>query len=194
MIDRHTRGFVLTLPSASQRLIAFRKLKLPNRYLTEDVNLRSSLVSSFVFVLYLHLSVKQKFRYWLELLGGIEVFHQIDSLLYYFSSLQWSESLYSWLKHHSGSLCMWSYYIILVLHWSVLYLFVQLIIHFKFLCFSVYLVSSQSYRQPAAFIVTQYPLPNTVKDFWRLVYDYGCTSIVMLNEVDLSQVNYNLIA
>uniref|UniRef100_A0A8C6ZUV3 protein-tyrosine-phosphatase n=1 Tax=Nothoprocta perdicaria TaxID=30464 RepID=A0A8C6ZUV3_NOTPE len=39
-----------------------------------------------------------------------------------------------------------------------------------------------SYRQPAAFIVTQHPLPNTVKDFWRLVYDYGCTSLVMLNE------------
>ncbi len=46
----------------------------------------------------------------------------------------------------------------------------------------------QSYRQPAAFIVTQHPLPNTVKDFWRLVYDYGCTSIVMLNEIDLAQV------
>ncbi|XP_028970297.1 receptor-type tyrosine-protein phosphatase kappa isoform X5 [Esox lucius] len=46
----------------------------------------------------------------------------------------------------------------------------------------------QSYRQPAAFIVTQHPLPNTVKDFWRLVYDYGCTSLVMLNEVDLAQV------
>ncbi|XP_046729559.1 receptor-type tyrosine-protein phosphatase kappa isoform X11 [Silurus meridionalis] len=45
----------------------------------------------------------------------------------------------------------------------------------------------QSYRQPAAFIVTQHPLPNTVKDFWRLVYDYGCTSIVMLNEIDLAQ-------
>ncbi|XP_028970308.1 receptor-type tyrosine-protein phosphatase kappa isoform X17 [Esox lucius] len=45
-----------------------------------------------------------------------------------------------------------------------------------------------SYRQPAAFIVTQHPLPNTVKDFWRLVYDYGCTSLVMLNEVDLAQV------
>lgn len=47
----------------------------------------------------------------------------------------------------------------------------------------------QSYRQPAAFIVTQHPLPNTVKDFWRLVYDYGCTSLVMLNEIDLAQVN-----
>ncbi|XP_057208075.1 receptor-type tyrosine-protein phosphatase kappa isoform X6 [Triplophysa rosa] len=45
----------------------------------------------------------------------------------------------------------------------------------------------QSYRQPAAFIVTQHPLPNTVKDFWRLVYDYGCTSLVMLNEIDLTQ-------
>ncbi|XP_006006852.2 receptor-type tyrosine-protein phosphatase kappa isoform X1 [Latimeria chalumnae] len=44
-----------------------------------------------------------------------------------------------------------------------------------------------SYRQPAAFIITQHPLPNTVKDFWRLVYDYGCTSILMLNEVDLAQ-------
>lgn len=53
-------------------------------------------------------------------------------------------------------------------------------------CWSLFL---QSYRQPAAFIVTQHPLPNTVKDFWRLVYDYGCTSLVMLNEIDLAQVN-----
>uniref|UniRef100_A0A8C5NG05 protein-tyrosine-phosphatase n=1 Tax=Gouania willdenowi TaxID=441366 RepID=A0A8C5NG05_GOUWI len=49
-----------------------------------------------------------------------------------------------------------------------------------------------SYRQPAAFIVTQHPLPNTVKDFWRLVYDYGCTSLVMLNEIDLAQVSHRL--
>lgn len=48
----------------------------------------------------------------------------------------------------------------------------------------------QSYRQPAAFIVTQHPLPSTVKDFWRLVYDYGCTSLVMLNEIDLAQVKH----
>lgn len=52
----------------------------------------------------------------------------------------------------------------------------------------------QSYRQPAAFIVTQHPLPNTVKDFWRLVYDYGCTSLVMLNEIDLAQVNHSSVS
>ncbi|KAG8571208.1 hypothetical protein GDO81_011557 [Engystomops pustulosus] len=45
-----------------------------------------------------------------------------------------------------------------------------------------------SYVQPSAFIVTQHPLPNTVKDFWRLVLDYHCTSIVMLNDVDPAQV------
>ncbi|XP_037537304.1 receptor-type tyrosine-protein phosphatase mu [Nematolebias whitei] len=46
----------------------------------------------------------------------------------------------------------------------------------------------QSYKQPSAFIVTQHPLPNTVKDFWRLVLDYHCTSIVMLNDVDPAQL------
>nr|XP_021322118.1 receptor-type tyrosine-protein phosphatase mu-like [Danio rerio] len=45
-----------------------------------------------------------------------------------------------------------------------------------------------SYKQPSAFIVTQHPLPNTVKDFWRLVLDYHCTSIVMLNDVDPAQM------
>uniref|UniRef100_A0AAQ5XTX9 protein-tyrosine-phosphatase n=1 Tax=Amphiprion ocellaris TaxID=80972 RepID=A0AAQ5XTX9_AMPOC len=45
-----------------------------------------------------------------------------------------------------------------------------------------------SYKQPSAFIVTQHPLPNTVKDFWRLVLDYHCTSIIMLNDVDPAQL------
>lgn len=54
---------------------------------------------------------------------------------------------------------------------------------------SIYLPLLQSYKQPSAFIVTQHPLPNTVKDFWRLVLDYHCTSIVMLNDVDPAQVN-----
>lgn len=51
-----------------------------------------------------------------------------------------------------------------------------------------HLLLFQSYKQPSAFIVTQHPLPNTVKDFWRLVLDYHCTSIVMLNDVDPAQV------
>ncbi|KAG8014320.1 Receptor-type tyrosine-protein phosphatase mu [Nibea albiflora] len=51
-------------------------------------------------------------------------------------------------------------------------------------------VTFQSYKQPSAFIVTQHPLPNTVKDFWRLVLDYHCTSIVMLNDVDPAQVEF----
>ncbi|XP_028853407.1 receptor-type tyrosine-protein phosphatase T isoform X12 [Denticeps clupeoides] len=45
-----------------------------------------------------------------------------------------------------------------------------------------------SHKQPAAFIVTQHPLPNTVADFWRLVFDYNCSSIVMLNEMDAAQL------
>ncbi|XP_026121733.1 receptor-type tyrosine-protein phosphatase T isoform X6 [Carassius auratus] len=45
-----------------------------------------------------------------------------------------------------------------------------------------------SHKQPAAFIVTQHPLPNTVADFWRLVFDYNCSTIVMLNEMDAAQL------
>uniref|UniRef100_A0A8D0F282 protein-tyrosine-phosphatase n=1 Tax=Strix occidentalis caurina TaxID=311401 RepID=A0A8D0F282_STROC len=47
-----------------------------------------------------------------------------------------------------------------------------------------------SSTQPAAFIVTQHPLPNTIADFWRLVFDYNCSSVVMLNEMDALCMQY----
>ncbi|KAI4889514.1 hypothetical protein NFI96_029719, partial [Prochilodus magdalenae] len=45
---------------------------------------------------------------------------------------------------------------------------------------------TDSFHRPAAFIVTPHPLPGTTADFWRLVFDYGCTSIVMLNQLNQS--------
>ncbi|PIK56445.1 putative receptor-type tyrosine-protein phosphatase alpha [Apostichopus japonicus] len=36
------------------------------------------------------------------------------------------------------------------------------------------------------FIMTQSPLASTIEDIWRLVFDFDCTSIVMLNTVDVS--------
>ncbi|XP_052229607.1 receptor-type tyrosine-protein phosphatase alpha-like isoform X2 [Dreissena polymorpha] len=41
-----------------------------------------------------------------------------------------------------------------------------------------------SYTQNDHYIVTQMPLPNTVADFWRLLYDYHSDTVVMLNEFD----------
>uniref|UniRef100_A0A0L8G606 Protein-tyrosine-phosphatase n=1 Tax=Octopus bimaculoides TaxID=37653 RepID=A0A0L8G606_OCTBM len=41
-----------------------------------------------------------------------------------------------------------------------------------------------SYKKRDAFIVTQMTLPNTVVDFWRLIYDHNSSTIVMLNEID----------
>ncbi|XP_072041031.1 receptor-type tyrosine-protein phosphatase T-like [Amphiura filiformis] len=37
------------------------------------------------------------------------------------------------------------------------------------------------YKGKAMYLGTQMPLPNTVDDIWRLVYDYESTTIVMLN-------------
>uniref|UniRef100_A0A7N8YQL7 protein-tyrosine-phosphatase n=1 Tax=Mastacembelus armatus TaxID=205130 RepID=A0A7N8YQL7_9TELE len=39
------------------------------------------------------------------------------------------------------------------------------------------------YRQKDCFIATQGPLSNTVEDFWRMVWEWRCHSIVMLTEL-----------
>ena len=44
-----------------------------------------------------------------------------------------------------------------------------------------------SYFEKKAFIVTQSPLPHTIIDFWKMVYDYGINSIVMLDSADVKE-------
>lgn len=45
---------------------------------------------------------------------------------------------------------------------------------------------ADSFHQQAALVVTPHPLPGTTADFWRLVFDYGCTAVVMLNQLNQS--------
>ena len=40
----------------------------------------------------------------------------------------------------------------------------------------------QTYTTAGSLIVTQTPVPNTVVDFWRLVYENKCDTIVMLDD------------
>ena len=43
---------------------------------------------------------------------------------------------------------------------------------------------SQGFKKRNAYIITQMPLPHTVIDFWRMVYEHKCSSVVMLNPMD----------
>ena len=48
---------------------------------------------------------------------------------------------------------------------------------------TVIIVWKQGHRKQNTFFVTQMPLPDTRVDLWRLVEDYECIAIVMLNEL-----------
>ena len=50
----------------------------------------------------------------------------------------------------------------------------------------------QSYRIHQAYIATQAPLNTTVHDIWRLVYDSGSHTIVMLNQINDNAVRLNI--
>ncbi|KAK2176382.1 hypothetical protein NP493_664g00010 [Ridgeia piscesae] len=39
-----------------------------------------------------------------------------------------------------------------------------------------------SFGKPDGYLLTQMPLPDTVVDFWRLVFDYKCATIILLEE------------
>ena len=40
----------------------------------------------------------------------------------------------------------------------------------------------QGYKQKNAFIVAQSPMEKTIRDFWRMVFNLKCATIVMLCE------------
>ena len=42
----------------------------------------------------------------------------------------------------------------------------------------------QSYLPRDQNIVTQMPLPGTIPDIWRMIYDYNLRTIVMMNTLD----------
>ena len=47
---------------------------------------------------------------------------------------------------------------------------------------NVFCVSLQSFTDPSAFILTQYPLKDTEVDLWRLCMDHDVHALVVLEE------------
>lgn len=48
---------------------------------------------------------------------------------------------------------------------------------------SLPLCLSQGYKRPNEYIATQGPLPDTVGDFWRMVWDHNTPTIIMLTNL-----------
>ena len=57
--------------------------------------------------------------------------------------------------------------------------------------YKVFLI--KGYKQDKAFIVAQSPMKNTIRDFWKMIHDRQCASVVMLCEtIEDGRVSYNI--
>lgn len=51
------------------------------------------------------------------------------------------------------------------------------------------------YRQRSAYIATQGPLPDTIEDFWRMLWEHNSTIVVMLTKLkEMGRVSRTLIS
>lgn len=56
------------------------------------------------------------------------------------------------------------------------------------------LSSTQGFWKSQAYIATQYPLEETTQDFWRMVWQENCRSLVMLlSKAELEQVMFRFL-
>jgi protein tyrosine phosphatase len=46
------------------------------------------------------------------------------------------------------------------------------------------------FKKRNAYIISQMPMPHTVIDFWRMVYEHECNSVIMLNQMDTEDETY----
>ena len=51
----------------------------------------------------------------------------------------------------------------------------------------------QGYKQDKAFIVAQSPMQSTIRDFWKMIHERQCATIVMLCEImEDGRVSYSV--
>ena len=55
--------------------------------------------------------------------------------------------------------------------------------HLHNFCLKFFFRTLQGYNRPKEYIATQGPLPDTMGDFWRLVWQYDVPTIIMLTNL-----------